>query len=147
MGMERGGGKGDEGGVCLQIVQARRKPPENYRRRYCHKDMHEKNYHIVASLRVKRELAVALECGETWAVNEIAKMARDEGIEGVFTVRKNPGGPGRPGRWESSADYCTKKQAHCPKKIGTFRAAGDDEEGDMILCEVDEEPEEYEGDD
>jgi len=97
--------------IQLLICQVQEKKPEDYKKKYCHGMMHDKNYVIAHRIVVTPTEYDQLEEHNTNMVTQIKDECRDEGITGEIIVQRARGGLGRKGKYESSAEWKVKRKA------------------------------------
>ena len=115
--------------VCLLVVKAVEKSPEDYRKsKYCHDSMHEKNYVVKGKVRVSPELVRQVEQGNSEAIDELANYLREHGITGKVSIKRALGGPGRRAACETKEHWLSKRQSGMPTIARLNVNAGQDEE-------------------
>jgi len=108
--------------VSIQFIKVVSKRPEEYTRKYCHENMHKKDYRIVHSVKVREEFAHALARKDTGAWYEAECILRRQGMVGTFILQINRGGPGRPPKWK----FLSRPRPSGIMQVGRIRIEQDD---------------------
>jgi hypothetical protein len=132
---------GEADGVCVQIVQAQKKPPSSYKYREQGRagnptTIFPKDFHVIKSLRLSHEQVQRIEAGDGEARSELKEMLRKAGISGAVRVQLNPGGSGRKGRFEMRCERTSKPR---PRQLCKMNIDSDEEDDEPVLFEVDED--------
>ena len=112
--------------VSVQFVKVVNKKPEEFTRKYCHKEMHKKDYRVAHSVKVREEFAHALAKRDAESWDEAECILRRQGLVGTFIVQINRGGPGRPPKWE----FLSRPRPSGITQVGRIRIESREEEYD-----------------
>ncbi len=110
--------------VSIQFIKVVGKKPEEFTGKYCHENMHKKDYRIAHSVKVSEEFAHALQARDDEAWQRAENVLRRHGMEGTFIVQINRGGPGRPPAFRLKAD----KRPSGIKQLGRIKIQPQKEE-------------------
>jgi hypothetical protein len=104
-----------DGQITLLICQVQSKKPEDYEKKYCHRQMHGKNYAIRDTMVVDKATCERLENGDLGEIGKLKEKVKDEGIEGEIIIQRALGGLGKRGKWESKGSWHGKRKAGMPE--------------------------------
>lgn len=105
----------EEARKTLLVCEITQKTSKDYKKKYCHPNMHPQNYVICSVMGRTRAQMQLLESGDAQEWARLKQDMADRGLHGEFIIKKALGGPGKRKRGETKAQWRNKRESGFPE--------------------------------